>query len=63
MINKYSKRSDKVVSNLAKLSKAETKIVMIEKKTGMPGKFNVPSVKVPSIKCKSYFADRITLRR
>ena len=46
------KRSDKVVSNLAKLSNAETKIVLIEKKAGMPNHFNVPNVQVPKLKIR-----------
>ena len=46
------KRSDKIVSNLAKLSNAETKIILIEKKTGMPTHFDVPKIKVPTIGIK-----------
>lgn len=46
MKNKYSKRSDKIISNLAKLSKVEAGIVKIEKKTGLPSKFKVPRVNI-----------------
>lgn len=46
MKTKYSKRSDKIVSNLAKLSKVETGIVKIEKKSGLPSKFNVPRINI-----------------
>jgi hypothetical protein len=38
------------VTNLAKLSKVESAIVSVEKKTGMPGKFKVPKLKVPKMK-------------
>lgn len=46
MKNKYTKRSEKILSNLAKLSKVENNIVKIEKKTGLPSKFKIPKVKI-----------------
>lgn len=50
MIQKYSKRSDKIVSSLAKLTKVESAAVKYEKMTGMPNKFKVPSPIIPKLK-------------
>jgi len=52
MCKHLGKRENIALSKLASLSKVETKMVYIEKKSGMPGKFKVPKPVIPSIKIK-----------
>jgi hypothetical protein len=46
VMERYSKRSDKSLLILAKLSNVPSKILTIEKKVGLPNKFKVPNIKV-----------------